>query len=171
MSDALELEIFAPSDPLTQFSEAFTIHPPDEPPMLLDKNNVLDFIGGKNLEILITPSVITSDESLKILEPSDRSCYMEGEKKLHFFEVYTIRNCEIECFSNCSLHFCKCVPFEFVRDPETKVCGLSGEDQICRYRIDRFYFEGMLDYCSCLSPCNSITYNFEIRESKLREDE
>lgn len=140
VSDVFELEVYVALDQMLQYSEIFSIHPPDEPPMLLYKNNVSDFVGGKNLEVLITPSVIRSDESLKSLEPSDRSCYMEGERKLRFFKVYTRRNCEIECFSNYSLQSCKCVPFEFVRNTNTRVCGLEILDQVCRYQTDNYYF-------------------------------
>lgn len=101
-SDSLELEIYVKPDKMIAFSETFTIHPAIELPMMLDKTELFEFSGGKQLEILIKPAVIKSDESLKALEPSDRSCYFEGERELRFFKVYTKRNCAIECFSNYS---------------------------------------------------------------------
>lgn len=174
-SDSVELEIFVAPDPILFFSEAFSVHTPSELPTKLLPEDVLEFAGGKNLEVLITPSIITSDDSLKALDASDRSCYIEGERKLRFFKVYTSRNCEIECFSNYSLTVCDCVPFEFVRGPDTRVCGLAVEDQDCLEGFKKDFGvvgpTGMLGSCSCLSPCNSVTYDFEIIESRLREGE
>lgn len=175
MTETLELEIFVDPDRMTQFSEAFTVHPTDELPMKLLAEEIFEFIGGITLDVLITPSVIKSDESLKTLEPSERLCYFEGERKLRFFKVYTKRNCEIECFSNYSRNICDCVPFHIVRDHDTKVCGITKLDLNCQetFRKDfRDYQKtDMLKSCSCLSLCDSVRYNTEIRESKLKTKE
>lgn len=176
VSDSLELEIFVAPDPMTQFSEAFFVHPPDESVATkLDEADIFDFVGGMNLEVLVTPSVITSDESLKAIDPSDRSCYMKGERKLIFFKIYSIRNCEIECYSNYSLKACNCVHFNSVRGPDTRVCGITEDDLNCLYLFGEDFTDlsatGMLASCSCLPPCDSVTYNFEVIESKFRENE
>lgn len=174
VSESLDLEIVIDPEPMKQFPESFSIHPNVELANLLDKN-LFDFAGGKHLEIVITPSVVRSDENLKALEPSDRSCYFEGERKLRLFKAYTRRNCQFECFSNYSLSMCNCVPFDFVRDFEARVCGFSDEDVNCDNNENTFFKDHRstekLASCSCLSPCDSITYNIEIRESKLRENE
>lgn len=175
-TSSLELDLFVDPDPMIVLSEAFMFHPPDELPMMQEKHDVFGFAGKRRLEILISPSVIISDESLKSLQASDRSCYFKGERKLRFFKVYTRHNCEIECFSNYSLDLCKCVSFDIIRDKTTKVCGITEKDIDCggnflltKYRI--FYSRKGFASCSCLPTCKSVTYNFEVRETKLRGDE
>lgn len=182
VAESLELEIFSEPDPTIQFSEAFGLHPTDEPPMLLPDQRAFEFAGGKNLEFLITPSVIKSDKSLKMLEPSDRSCYFEGERQLRFFKIYTKHNCKIEWISNYLLEHCKCVPFNIPRGPDTRVCGIAHEDQICfvgvtwRFQSDmplEVDFSENVDSIerSCLPLCDSVTYSIEIREWILHEGE
>lgn len=174
-SESLELEIFVEPGQLSHFQEAFAVHSTVEPMMMTLPADVFEFSGGKHLEVLVTPSVIKSDESLKTLTPTDRSCYLDGERKLRFFKVYTFRNCKFECYANFTVEACNCSDFEYVRDADTKVCGISFEDQKCALKFGAKSSElkraGNNNSCSCLPTCDSITYNFEIRESKFREDE
>lgn len=173
--NSLELEFLLVHDELMQFLEAFAVHSTDELPMMLTSIDIYEFSGGKNLEVLITPSVIQSDESLKTLELTDRKCYFEGERRLKFFEVYTKRNCEIECFSNCSLKVCNCVPFDIIRDSDTRVCGIESGEFSCNVDLKNDFKDyrptGPLASCSCLSLCDSVSYDIEIRESKFRANE
>lgn len=176
ISESLDLEFTGdPDDETTQLSEAFTVHSTDELPMMLPSENTFEFGGGRQLEVLITPSVVKSDESLKTLKPSDRLCYFEGERKLHFFRIYTKHNCEIECFSNYSLKTCNCVQFDIVRETDTRVCGVSEDDRKCIFLFKESFRDysrtGMLASCSCLSPCDYVNYNIEIRESKFQGEE
>lgn len=182
--DHLELEMFIDRNEMTHYSEAFAIHPTDELPMMLINEDIFEFFGGNHIKVLITPTVIMSDKSLKALKPSERLCYFEGERKLQFFKVYTKHNCKIECFSKFMLNVCDCVPFDIVRDHDTEVCGIA--DYSC-YTLTKTNFldngltmmqaespilsSGRQSSCSCWPPCDTISYGIEIRESKLREDE
>lgn len=171
-SDSLELELFVPPLQTIQFSEAFSVHPPNELPMLLHSSRVFEFSGGRHIEVLITPSAIRSDENLKMLKPSDRLCYFEGEKQLKFFKVYTKRNCEIECHAKIieSLEGCRCVAYDIVRGPDARVCGTL--EFWCDNRNERKIYQNFdLTPCNCLPPCNSVSYEISITESKLREKE
>lgn len=140
-----------------------------------DKSNLFEFSGGKHLEVLIKPAVIKSDDSLKTLTPAERSCYFQEERKLQFFKIYTKRNCEIECFSNYSRETCGCVPFDVVRDPDTRVCGVTRADLDCNYEVSMLFKDyrstGKLASCLCLTPCDWVTYSLEIRESTMRQVE
>lgn len=175
VTESLELDLFVDTDFMAQFSEAFTVHPPDEFPMMLQTEDIFEFTGGRKLEVLIAPSVIRSDKSLKALAPSDRSCYFEGERKLNYFKVYTKQNCKIECFSNFVQKICNCVPFDVVRELETKVCGIAAESRDCLLDMEMDFRDygptGKLASCSCLSLCDSVSYDIEIRESKLQGNE
>lgn len=174
-TESLELEIFVDPDQMTQFFEAFSVHSTDELPMKLLTEEIFEFIGGKELEVLITPSVVTSDKSLETLEPSDRSCFFKSERKLRFFKIYTKRNCEIECFSNYSRKICNCVAFDIVRDSDARVCGVTKVDLNCQETFRKDFRDpqpnGMLKSCSCFSLCDSVSYNIEVRESKLNVEE
>lgn len=158
---------------MTLFSEAFSVHPTDELPMMMLRANVFEFAGGKHLEVMITPNIIRADESLEALDPSDRLCYLEGERKLRFFKVYTKHNCEVECFSNSSREVCNCVSFDVVRDPDTKVCDITDDDVSCHFEMMKEFIHnpptGRRNLCSCLSLCDSVSYNIEVRESKLQD--
>lgn len=130
-SESLDLELFIDNDELMHYFEAFAIHSTAELPMVLLPEDIFEFADKRKLEVVITPSVIRSDESLKALQAFDRKCYFEGERKLRFFKIYTKRNCEIECFSNFSLEECKCVSFDIVRDSDTRVCDTDQKEQYC----------------------------------------
>lgn len=155
------------------FSEALVIHPPSEHPLSLSRADSFEFESGKLIEVLITPEVILTDEALKALEFKDRSCYMGGEKQLKFYKTYTTRNCEIECISNHSLKACGCVPFDVIRGPHARICGVYDSDCVSDLKYDMKYskvYEGS-EACECFLPCDSITYNYEILETKLRDHE
>lgn len=147
------------------------VHPYNEPPLMVHWKDIVEFEGEKHLEILITPIVIRSDQNIKALSHADRSCYFEGEKKLRFFRVYTKRNCEIECFSNSSRQACNCVPFHVVRDSDTTVCSVLEEDCIWHFQREfKFHGTEKSETCSCLSVCDSVSYAFEVRESKFQKN-
>lgn len=176
MSDSLELELFVESDPTAIYFESLLVHSPSEIPLTLDAE-FFQFDGGKHLEILIKPVVIRSDESLKTLVPSDRSCYFEGERELQFFKVYTQKNCETDRFSNILRAACNCVPFNFPRGNDTKVCGIAKVDKSCVFGFEQDFrnskpikFSGQ-DDSSCLPSCDSVSYDIEIRESRLQGHE
>lgn len=148
---------------------AFCMHPTDEPPLFLGKNDAIEFDGGKVIEVFITPNVITTDADLQSFDLNDRVCFLSDEKQLRFFKVYTIRNCQLECFSNFSLEICGCVPFDVIRAGDAPVCELL--DYAC---ITRLEYEIKFDQsseksmsCNCLQQCNSISYHYEFLESRF----
>lgn len=182
--DHLKLEMFIDPNEMTHYSEAFTVHPTNELPMMLIKEDIFEFSAARHIEVLITPTVMVSDKSLKALEPSERLCYFEGEKKLRFFKIYTRQNCKIECFSNFMFKLCDCVPFDIVRNAETEVCGIA--DYFCHNFAKKSFLDndltmmqaaspilssGRQSSCSCWPPCDTISYDIEVRESKLRANE
>jgi len=136
--------------------------------MLSDEVNSFGLNMPRTLEILITPEVVTVDkEKFNKLPLSQRNCYMENERKLNFFKIYTQRNCEIECLSELLLEYCDCVPFDVIRSKDTKICELR--DYEC---IDVVKNETLFDdnYCSCLQPCSYISYNLEAMDIKHHEN-
>jgi hypothetical protein len=74
----------------------FSIHSPLELPK---DSDFIKFDNGMRLNVWITPEIIQADEDLRSLDPNERKCYFEGERKLTYFKTYTKGNCESECFS------------------------------------------------------------------------
>lgn len=172
MFDSLELELLVEFDRTAMYAEAFSVHANGELPTTLTPN-FFEFIGGRHLEVLIKPSFIRSDDSLKALKPSERMCYFKGEQKLQFFKTYTQKNCELDRFSKNFVDECGCVSFHFPRRSETKVCGIREDEKSCAQKFvnaNLFSISGRNDY-SCLSPCDSISYDIKIRESMLHKNE
>lgn len=168
-NDALTLIMNVEISSKARLYHAFSIHPPNEPPIFIDKDYAIEFDGGQMLKVLITPNVITTDNDLKTFEVEDRQCYSDNERHLKFFKVYTPRNCLIECFSNFTLRICNCVPFNIVRGSETPICELL--DYTC---VENLQYEMKLDpkskklkTCNCLQNCNSVSYDFEFIDSRF----
>lgn len=153
---------------VNHFSEAFSVHAPDELPLFIKHEDPMDIESGKLLEVLVTPEVIIADDDLRRLSLEKRSCYLVNERQLRFYKVYNKRNCEIECFSNVSLEVCGCVPFDAIRDAKTQICGPF--DYIClrkvKYAMKYSVESEMMTSCKCLSTCESVTYNYELIETR-----
>ncbi|CRL07765.1 CLUMA_CG020719, isoform A [Clunio marinus] len=153
------------------YNKAFFVHSNNELPMnLLQSDDVIVFEGGKSLEILITPVMITINEDVESLGLNERKCFLKGEKRLRFFKTYTKCNCEIECFSNYTESICHCVPFSVVRDPLTKVCHLKSMNCVSKVKlmIQRRQDVSILESCNCLKTCEKLSFETEIIESRFR---
>jgi amiloride-sensitive sodium channel len=90
-----------------------------------------------------------------------RNCYLENEKTLKFFKVYTKNNCENECLSDFMLNRCGCVEFFMIRNSSTRICSVI--DRNCFKKAEED-FQEQNDFCECLDPCEFVKYNFEINE-------
>jgi hypothetical protein len=71
---------------------SFVVHSPFELPGSYGSTDTCDFHFGQDLDILIKPEIIKTDESFRSIDPQKRGCYFQGEKPLNFFQVYTRRN-------------------------------------------------------------------------------
>ncbi|XP_070497894.1 pickpocket protein 28-like [Chironomus tepperi] len=148
------------------------LHSPYEYPIQFQKEQLNEFEMAVSFsyEILIIPEIISTDEEVLSLRLNQRQCFMDGERKLIYFKIYSQRNCEIECLADKILRICSCVPFDIVRNNSTKICELF--DYICVHKVKN---EILLDIesqtaCNCLQPCNLITYNYEFVEIKHPQD-
>jgi amiloride-sensitive sodium channel len=136
--------------------------------ILIDEVNSFGLNVPRTLDILITPEVVTVDyEKFNKLPLSQRNCYLENERKLKFFKVYTQRNCEIECLSQTFLQSCDCVPFDAIRSKDTKICELIDYDCVDRVKNETLFDD---NYCSCLQPCSYISYSIEATDIKHHEN-
>jgi len=116
--------------------------------------------------VLITPEIITSSDDFSSLSLDQRNCYLKNERKLNFFKIYTQRNCEIECLSQKMFRSCGCVPYDVIRDNQTKICDFL--DYICiqNVRSQINTEENLVNRCNCLQPCDYISYSIEIIKTR-----
>jgi acid-sensing ion channel, other len=151
---------------------SFLVHSPYELPGSYDSSDRyeissdINFGFGFDLQVLITPEIISTDESLKSFDPETRGCYFEGEKKLEFFKIYTRRNCEFECFGKTMRSFrdVNCTQYFLPRSDEMQLCDYRKEvyAQVATYDALR-----KKDNCGCLDECNSIKYKTEVIAHKI----
>jgi len=147
----------------------FVVHSPFEMPDLSDTLKFCEIYYGRSLEILIIPEVKYTSEDLKDLKPEERGCYFEDERSLQLFQVYTRRNCEMECMINYTIAYQGCVPYFFLKTPNITVCG-SDVTNIAWQQIAN-YLNDLVEQskCLCLDQCNSIDYNIEIIDTKIAD--
>lgn len=167
----LELEITTDNATNISLHQAFFLHDPFEPPLTLIRDEVIEFDGGKLIEILVTPKVVTNDPKMAEFQVEDRLCYFEGERQLRFFKRYTVKNCQNECISNITAVVCGCVPFDSIRDSRTPICELHDLScvQNLKYKLKVEPSSVTMAACNCLLSCNSITYEFEIIETRFTD--
>jgi hypothetical protein len=157
-------KLFIPLDVCTPLS--FIVHSPFELPGSSDDYDTILFDYGYELEVLITPEIIRTDEDLKSYDPHERGCFFPGERKLRYFQVYTRKNCEFECLSDILGMDTKlnCTPYFVIRDQESEVC-----DYRQKLDMDLQLILAMrnVSKCGCLDECESIKYKTEIINHKL----
>ncbi|KAL7031154.1 hypothetical protein ACKWTF_006916 [Chironomus riparius] len=134
-----------------------SFHNPYELPTKNSK--IIKFNKQIQTMILIDPSISTTDESLMEYEPAERNCYLEKEKILKWFKVYTKNNCENECLTDFMYSHCGCVEFFMIRNSSTKIC--SANEQNCSKQAEED-FKKHKGFCECFEPCGHVNYGFEI---------
>lgn len=153
------------------------VHLPSEAiKTVMPSKNSFEFNEMQSLNIKIKPKMIVTEHSLKRYTIEERQCYYENEKQLRYFRSYSKHNCETECLSNYTMHFCGCVSFFMLRDAHMKVCDASSMNKSCDYsaaqRFQSNYYEvdkSKID-CKCLPACTSLEYEIEISEIEIVSD-
>ena len=150
----------------------FIVHANDELPTKVDVTDICEYEFGTSMDVIISPSVIRTDENLRSFSAERRHCYFDDERKLRFFKKYTKNNCEMECLSNHTLVFCDCVSFDFIRDKTTTVCGIN--EVLCaseaEFQVKFDPTSKIMEKCNCLPKCTSIQYNVEYIETKTNKN-
>lgn len=90
------------------------IHSPEELPYRSGHHYFHGRHEGAFIDVVTEKKKI--DEVMESWTPEQRNCFMEHEKKLKFYKIYTKANCEHECLSHAMLRACSCVPFYIIRE-------------------------------------------------------
>ncbi|KAJ3664700.1 hypothetical protein Zmor_000249 [Zophobas morio] len=143
-------------------------------------------------EIVIQPEITFTSDDLKSYSPQRRKCFYAHERKLHFFKIYTLVNCRMECLANYTLKMCGCVPYYLPHNKTTILCAISNYDNIQCSRTAKgsiydwpkhecskiMFLEKMGNFesgiwsnqsrasCNCLPSCNTISYNSKFTSKK-----
>jgi amiloride-sensitive sodium channel len=151
-----------------KFIPYFYIHSPFEYPIEFssDDFNAFEWEFGYKFEVLIIPEIISSSDDFSSLSLNQRNCYLENERKLKFFKIYSQKNCQIECLSQKMLESCGCVPYDVIRDSKTKICDFLDYTCLQNVRNQINIEETFINRCNCLQSCDFISYSIEIVKTK-----
>jgi amiloride-sensitive sodium channel len=158
---------------------AFLIHQPDLLPTFLSRNDFTELQYGTQLDVEITPEIIKTDMNLKKLSPNERGCYFDKEKKLKFFQIYSLQNCELECFANIIYQKCGCLPLTLPYNraqkiPLCKSYGVYAQEScasITRASLLNSKYFSFDQNCSCLPLCDSTTYHVKYYPEYFKNDD
>ncbi|XP_061393666.1 pickpocket protein 28-like [Musca vetustissima] len=150
------------------------LHPPDDVQMVSE--NFIRLSMQRQASIAVKPEMMTTSKGIEKYTPSQRQCQMSNERYLRFFQVYTEKNCELECLTNFTMAQCGCVRFFMPRTVDMPVCS---EAQINCYNeaaknLSAMYFASDLkksnNKCNCLPACTSLDYEVEISEGNFKSE-
>lgn len=90
-------------------------HSPDEYP--LNHGQSVHLAYWTHNYLTFYPEMFLIDDEITSWPLAKRNCYLDGEKKMKLFKIYTKNNCEHECLSFLMSKSCGCVPFYLIRMP------------------------------------------------------
>lgn len=150
------------------------LHTPDDVPFL--SKRFLRLSPEKDVSIAVKPVMVTTSDGIAKYPADKRKCFMNSERYLKFFKVYSEKNCEMECLTNYTLRTCGCVKFSMPRTPEMPVCA---EDKIQCYinAEDNMLLEEFSNanphtrQCNCMPSCTSLEFDMEISQGDFAVSE
>ncbi|XP_061393669.1 pickpocket protein 28-like [Musca vetustissima] len=153
-------------------TEGFKIvlHTPNDVPLL--SKRFVRISPHKEVAITVKPVMLTTSDGVANYSPEKRKCFLNRERYLKFFKVYSERNCEMECLTNYTLQQCGCVKFSMPRTADMPICS---EDKIHCYiqAEDKMLLENFgnrdKDACNCMPSCTSLEYDVELAQSDFSE--
>jgi acid-sensing ion channel, other len=151
---------------------SFAVHNVDELPTVFERAEKCEIRHGMDLDVLISPEVVQTEDDLIEFSVDERQCYMEGERKLRFFKHYSVRNCEMECLTNRILEKCNCVAFFMMRNSTMPICGVSQPLMFCIREVEVEVRlkenQEIRDRCNCLPTCNTLDYKLEYFYNEIK---
>ena len=79
--------------------DSFIIHPSNELPI---NSEIIRIEDWAETEVLVTPTIVKTEDDLQKFDIETRKCYFDDERKLKYFKIYTQKNCELECLAEIS---------------------------------------------------------------------
>lgn len=85
------------------------LHQPGDIPLLTRLG--IQIHPSETTMISIKPKLITTSPKLRNYTPERRQCFFNFERQLRFHQIYTQKNCQLECLADYLKDECKCVPY------------------------------------------------------------
>lgn len=114
---------------------------------------------------IVRPTLINARKDLAEVDISKRNCIFSFERKLSLFEVYTQKNCILECQVNCTLSVCGCIPYKTAIFNSSFTICTKNETDDCISNSQFFYWFEFKDkrcQCDCPSDCVSLSYDVDL---------
>lgn len=143
------------------------LHSPIETPKMA---NFAFFVSpGLETKIVITPKISEASELIRKVPVQQRQCIFADEASLSYYNIYSKKNCEMECSSKTTEETCGCTLFYQPRtfNDGTVICNRKKAScyEKVLYNIAHSERNYSCDYC--LPACFEINYEREISSSKL----
>ncbi|XP_073848490.1 pickpocket protein 28-like [Musca autumnalis] len=148
------------------------LNSPDDEPSA--EKHLIRISMDKEILLAVKPKMITTSSNVEAYDVKKRRCYLNKDRQLKFYKIYTQRNCERECVTNFTYHKCGCVKFSMPRTADMPICGINKIQ--CYYQarerlLQKQFKEGLENAeeasgggCNCLPGCTSLEYETEISE-------
>lgn len=145
------------------------LHSPAETPKM--SNFAFSVATGQETKIVITPRISEATNLIRNIPLKKRQCIFDGESNLSFYNIYSKKNCEMECTSRTMREKCGCTLYYMPRDfnnNDTKICNRRQAPCYEQVLFDISYSLNEMVTCNyCLPACFEVNYGREISSSKL----
>ena len=113
----------------------------------------------------VTPYGQVTSEEVKALDVEQRGCQSEDESlPSSIFKIYRKKNCEYECKVDLATSICKCIPWDFISNANTKECDIFG--RTCFYNAIENMTQSNHHCKHCIEDCDSIEFKRELNEER-----
>lgn len=142
------------------------LHSPIETPKM--KNYGFSISTGLETNVVITPKISDASDLIRKVPQKQRQCIFENEANLSYYNIYSRKNCEMECVSLLIEADCDCVLYYMPRQYNgSKICNRKKATcyEKVLFSIDSTHSQDKT--CSCLPACFEINYGRELSSAKL----
>ncbi|CAO1385548.1 unnamed protein product [Diamesa serratosioi] len=142
------------------------LHSPVETPKMA--NYGFSVSTGLETKVVITPKISEASELIRKVPQKQRQCIFENEANLSYYNIYSRKNCEMECVSLLIEADCDCVLYYMPRQFNgSKICNRQKATcyEKVLFSIGSTFSQDKT--CSCLPACYEINYGRELSSAKL----
>ena len=137
---------------------------PTEFPALKEKSYKI--LPGHGNIVEVTAYRVTSENSVKDLEPSERKCYFPDEYHLDFHVNYTYTSCKFECAIKVAESRMGCIPWYMPQRNNYETC----DPWDTRKFLEEMEQAKMSSCPSCLPDCQTIKYRSVLNTAPFRQE-
>lgn len=144
------------------------LHSPIETPRIASFG--FSVTTGFETNVVITPKISEASEMIRNVPIGKRQCMFANEANLSFYNIYSKKNCEMECSSKITEETCNCTLYYMPRkfNNESTICNRKKAPCYEKVLYNIAYSRNEKYSCSyCLPACFEVNYDRELSWSKL----